>query len=377
LEADFGGTFDRVLLLKDPGITVIRRLSGSEFKVNYRRLVFAALEGARAAKREWLWRLRCDCHVEHAEALAFYTKEAKNFEQNTWSVFRSPVLIPSLYTRNARRGGAIFQLLAQRAVADDVQLNPRPRHGERVEQLGHAFLRHKPADEEQLAVCFLPVARREAVRIDAAGYAGNFRLRLHSAQIAREVLAHGHNLIGISQLDADVLRLNVEIVPMANETHGHPPPPRGENGMRRSAASEVGMNVRAPIRPPERCEFPAVPDERQAWKSLLARGEPERGQASCARPQSSGDGPGRWEAAQQGGAFRKRKIPRLGWRCREVHNRQRQRATLRDSPDFLADERFRKDRKGRNEISHGLHAGAPSGAIHAWGQQELRQRRPA
>ena len=108
LEADFGGTFDRVLLLKDPGITVIRRLSGSEFKVNYRRLVFAALEGARAAKREWLWRLRCDCHVEHAEALNFYTKEAKNFEQNPWSVFRSPVLIPSLYTRNARRGGAIF-----------------------------------------------------------------------------------------------------------------------------------------------------------------------------------------------------------------------------------------------------------------------------
>jgi len=108
LGEQFGQVFDRVIQLPDPGPTILRRISGSEFKVNYRRLSFAAWEGAKAASGSWLWRIRCDCYVEHANALEDYARQHAEFKPNKYSLFSSPILIPNLYTRDSRRGGAMF-----------------------------------------------------------------------------------------------------------------------------------------------------------------------------------------------------------------------------------------------------------------------------
>jgi hypothetical protein len=108
LDEQFDRVFDRVIRFPDPGSTVLGRLSGWECKVNYRRLACAAWQGAKAARRRWLWRIRCDCYAEHVKALEVYAREHAEFKPNKYFFFSSPILIPNLYTRDSRRGGAML-----------------------------------------------------------------------------------------------------------------------------------------------------------------------------------------------------------------------------------------------------------------------------
>jgi hypothetical protein len=99
--------FDRVLWLADPGGMTLKKISGSEFVVNFRRLVCAALEAASVASRAWVWRIRCDCFVADARALGVYAHLSAEFRPNNFSIFQAPVLIPTIFTRDPRKGGRI------------------------------------------------------------------------------------------------------------------------------------------------------------------------------------------------------------------------------------------------------------------------------
>lgn len=95
--------YDKILILPDPGPTELVKMSGFIQKINYRRLVYSAYEGAKAANRKWLWRVRCDCIVRNLNVLHEYSCQLKSFRANKWTFFSLPVLIPDYYSRNPRK----------------------------------------------------------------------------------------------------------------------------------------------------------------------------------------------------------------------------------------------------------------------------------
>ncbi len=100
--------FDNIVFLKDPGPTILEKLSGLEVKNNFARMVLAAFEGGQVATRRWLLRMRADCVLETTAALEVYSRKLRSFTVSEGPRFQAPMLVPSLYTRNPRKGGRTF-----------------------------------------------------------------------------------------------------------------------------------------------------------------------------------------------------------------------------------------------------------------------------
>jgi hypothetical protein len=99
--------YNKVISLPDPGATQLQKISGQSYYINYRRLVYAAYEGAKAASRDWLWRLRSDCIVENLSIFNEYKALERGFEPSSFTFFSSPVLIPNIYTRDCRKASFV------------------------------------------------------------------------------------------------------------------------------------------------------------------------------------------------------------------------------------------------------------------------------